>query len=149
MRIQKVNNYVSMESNATFPMYSRLFLVWHPPNFLKSIYHLFHIVAHRHDTAPSLWTVNQSSWAWQSSQLFCCSVSNISWKFHWNPFTDFSVMLLVSIDPENIKHQLRFSLSYIRPVLKISWKFIYPFFCNVANRNGFPPPKKKSCMQGV
>ena len=104
----------------------------------------FHTVAHRYDTAPSLGTVNQSSWAWQSSQLFCCSVSNISWKCHWNPLTNFSVMMLVSMDPENMKINQDCSLSHIPPVLKISWKSIYPFFfCNAANRHGFPRKNRK------
>ena len=116
----------------------RLFLVWHPPNLMTSIHHVYHTVAHRHDTTPSLRTVNQSSWAWQSSQLFCCSVSNISWKCHWNPFAIFSVMLLESMDPESIKFNQDCSLSHIRPVLKISGKSIYPLFCNVANIHRFP-----------
>ena len=119
---------VSKELNATFPKCSRLFLVWHPANLMKSIHHFVHAFAHRYDRAPIWGTVYQSTWAWEFSQLFCCSVSNISWKCHWNPFTNFSVMLLVSMDPENIKINQDCSLSNIRPVLKISWESINPFF---------------------
>ena len=36
-------------------------------------------------------------------------------------------MLLVIMDPENIKIDQDWSLSHIRPVLKISWKSILPF----------------------
>ena len=107
-----------MEWNAAFPRCSRLFLVWHPANFTKSINHSVHTVAHRHDTTHILGTKNQSIWAWQSSQSFCSSVSNISWKCYWNPFTNFSVMLLVSMDPENIKIKIVPCF-----IFDLSWKF--------------------------
>ena len=99
--------------------------MWHPAKFTKSINHFFHTVTHRHDTAHIWGTKNQFIWTWQSSQLFCCSVSNISWKCHWNPFTNFSVMFLVSMDTENIKIKIVTCL-----IFDLSWKFHEnPFTC--------------------
>ena len=99
--------------------------MWHPAKFTKSINHFFHTVTDRHDTAHIWGTKNQFIWTWLSCQLFCCSVSNTSWKCHWNTFTNFSVMFLVSMDTENIKIKIVTCL-----IFDLSWKFHEnPFTC--------------------
>ena len=71
------------------------------------------------------------------ANYFYLSVSNISWKCHWNPFPNFSVMLLVSMEPENIKIKIVTCL-----IFDLSWKFHEnPFTCfsvMLLTDTGFP-----------
>ena len=136
--LKKEKNPVSKGLNATSPKFSRSFFVWkstYDKISWKSIRGCFRNVANRHDTAPSVGTVKQSSQVW--NRLAICFVvgSNTSWKFHENLFTRFSVMLLANTDRENRKKILYVlnvtSLNlldgffcYVPLILKISWKSI-------------------------
>ena len=78
-----------------------------------------------------------------------CPMCNRCWKFHENPFIHFPVMLLTDTDsPENIEKEFLCSMGQMElpknvsdcfwcqvpPTLKIAWKSVEAFFCNVANR---------------
>ena len=66
-------------------------------------------------------------------------VSNISWKFHENLYTRFSILLLASTDPKNGK---------IDPVSKglKATSFVHPLACNFPNWRGFT--EKNTYMKG-
>ena len=103
---KKKKNPVSKGLNATSPKFSRSFFVWkstYDKISRKSIRGCFRNVANRHDTAPSVGTVKQSSQVWNRQAICFVVGSNTSWKFHENLFTRFSVMLLANTDRENRK----------------------------------------------
>ena len=78
---------------------------------------------------------------------------SISWEFHDYPSTHYSVMLLVNTDPGNRKNEPciqrvkritppnvpDWSLCHRRPILKMSWKSIDPFYRNIAKRHATAP----------
>ena len=75
---------------------------------------------------------------------------SISWKFHEYPSARYPVMLRIDTDPENRKlnsvskahHPQNIagcSLCRSRPILKILWQSIHPFYHNVPNRQASKP----------
>ena len=78
-------------------------------------------------------------------------VLDISWKFHENLFSGFSITLITkriqeiektTLDsrgqPQHPQNVTNLCLSHVRSLLKISWKSVPPCSRNIANRHGFP-----------
>ena len=67
----------------------------------KSIHPFYRNIAHIHTCVPRWETAKQSSQTWKKIDNYFCVMPDISWKFHENPLTRFSMILLTNTDPGN------------------------------------------------